>query len=156
MSQQQRPYRSCVGIVLFNDRGQVFVGQRIDTPNAWQMPQGGIDPGEDIKAAAYRELLEETGTNQAEIIEIAGKSLFYDLPKELQSKLWGGHYRGQEQHWVAMRFTGSDNDINLNHHSHPEFNEWKWVALEQIFDLIVPFKRDVYKQVIALFSDHVT
>ena len=103
------PYRPCVGVALFNNDGLVFVGERIDSPGAWQMPQGGIDAGEDIKAAAFRELKEEIGTDKAEIIRIAERALRYDIPHEFGPEgrnLWGGKYRGQEQTWIAMRFTG--------------------------------------------------
>lgn len=150
------PYRPCVGIALFNDEGKVFVGERIDTPGAWQMPQGGIDKGEDIKIAAFRELYEETGVQRAEIIRVADKKLRYDLPDELGPEgrnLWGGKYRGQEQTWVAMRFTGSDSDVNLTNHEPAEFRRWQWVYLHEATDLIVPFKREVYAQVITLFKD---
>lgn len=144
------PYRPCVGLALFNRDGKVFVGERIDTPGAWQMPQGGVDEGEDILAAAYRELMEEVGTDKAELIEVAGTRLRYDLPAELQRKLWNGVYRGQEQTWVALRFTGDESDINLNAHDPAEFMAWKWVALDQVADMIVPFKRDLYAQIITM------
>ncbi len=147
------PYRPCVGIALFNDRGEVFVGERIDTPGAWQMPQGGIDEGEDILLAAKRELMEEVGTNKAELIRIADQTICYDVPHELSVKHWGGKYCGQQQTWVAMRFTGDDKDICLDGHDVPEFSKWQWVPLSLTVDLIVPFKRETYAQVIALFSD---
>lgn len=147
-------YRPCVGIALFNAKGQVFVGERIDTPGAWQMPQGGIDEGEDITAAAMRELGEETGTNKAEIIRVCDDTpIRYDLPEHLRNKLWNGVFAGQEQVWVAARFTGKDSDINLMSFDPPEFSAWQWVDLARTTDLIVPFKRDVYERVIALFSD---
>ncbi|MBI1301996.1 MAG: RNA pyrophosphohydrolase [Alphaproteobacteria bacterium] len=145
-------YRPCVGIALFNNFDHVFVGERIDTPNAWQMPQGGIDVGETVKEAATRELTEELGTNKAEIIKIYEKTIKYDLPDNLISKLWNGEYRGQEQHWVAMRFTGQDSDININRFDPPEFRNWKWVEMEKTLDMIVPFKREVYEQVINMFD----
>ncbi len=145
-------YRPCVGIALFNDKGQVFVGERIDTPNAWQMPQGGIDEGEDTAAAALRELSEEIGTNKAEILKITDRKIKYDLPDRLITKLWDGKYRGQEQIWVAARFTGMDSDINLNAFDTPEFSAWKWVELSEILDLIVPFKREIYREVIKIFK----
>ncbi len=146
------PYRPCEGLALFNHEGKVFVGERIDTPDAWQMPQGGVDEGEDILAAAYRELMEEVGTDKADVIEISQTKLRYDLPPELQRKLWNGIYRGQEQTWVALRFTGEDKDINLNAHDPAEFKAWKWVALDQVADMIVPFKRDLYGQIIRMLS----
>lgn len=147
------PYRPCVGIALFNSKGRVFVGERIDTPNAWQMPQGGIEADEDLGSAALRELKEEIGTDKAELIRIYNKTIKYDLPEHLLENLWGGKYRGQEQHWIAMRFTGSDNDIVLDADEHPEFSKWQWVDLNQTLDLIVPFKKDVYTEVINAFSD---
>ena len=146
-------YRPCVGIALFNQDGKVFVGERIDTPGAWQMPQGGIDEGEDIETAALRELQEETGTNKAEIIRVAKEGIRYDLPEHLQNKLWNGIFAGQEQIWVAARFTGTDSEIDINSFNPPEFQDWQWVGLENTIDLIVPFKRDVYQKVIKLFSD---
>ncbi len=146
------PYRPCVGLALFNREGKVFVGERIDTPGAWQMPQGGVDEGEDILAAAYRELMEEVGTDKAELIEVSETKLRYDLPPDLQRKLWNGVYRGQEQTWVALRFTGDAQDINLNAHDPAEFQAWKWVSLDQVADMIVPFKRDLYAQIIKMLS----
>ena len=145
-------YRPCVGIALFHENGKVFVGERIDNPGAWQMPQGGIDEGEDLETAAFRELAEEIGTDKAEIMKIAERTLKYDLPDHLINKLWGGTYRGQEQHWVAMRFTGEDSDINLEAHARPEFSAWQWVDFSDILDLIVPFKRDVYRDVMDMFG----
>lgn len=148
------PYRACVGIALFNRDGRVFMGERIDTPGAWQMPQGGIDDGEDAARAALRELAEEVGTDKAEILEIAAEKLRYDLPPYLQGKLWNGKFRGQEQVWVAARFTGTDADINLNAHQPAEFQAWQWSRLQDIPDLIVPFKRATYEKVIELFAQH--
>lgn len=145
----ERPYRPCVGIALFNKDGKVFVGERIDTPGAWQMPQGGIDRDEDIKAAAMRELKEEIGTNNARFLTILPNTIKYDLPPHLKETLWNGKYAGQEQTWVAMQFDGNDEDIILDADEHPEFSKWRWVNIEETLDLIVPFKRDVYKQVIA-------
>jgi putative (di)nucleoside polyphosphate hydrolase len=145
------PYRPCVGLVLFNAEGKVFVGERIDTPGAWQMPQGGIDHGEDIESAAFRELQEEVGTTNAKIIEIADETVFYDFPSNIEGKFWSGKFRGQEQTWVALRFLGKDSDIDLASHNPPEFQKWQWVPLTETADLIVPFKRDVYRKVISLF-----
>ena len=146
------PYRQCVGIVLFNKDGKVFVGERLDHPGAWQMPQGGIDPGESIEAAALRELLEETGTNKAEVVFVSDKVLTYELPDHLLGKLWGGRYKGQEQRWAALRFTGEDHEITLYDKVHPEFSKWKWVPLPDVCELIVPFKRATYEEVIREFA----
>lgn len=151
--EDNRPYRPCVGLTLFNAQGHVFVGSRIDSPGAWQMPQGGIDAGEDIETAAFRELKEETGTDKAKIIRIADTKIRYDVPAELSSKHWQGEFRGQEQTWVALRFTGQDADIHLDAHIPAEFDKWQWVPLHKTVDLIVPFKREAYKQVIGLFKD---
>ena len=151
------PYRPCVGVMLVNAEGKVFVGKRIDNKegDAWQMPQGGMDPGEDVLAAGYRELAEETGVTEAAVrlISRGKEELFYGLPPELLGKLWKGKYRGQRQHWLLMRFTGSDADIDLEAHDPPEFCEWKWVDPEQLPDLIVPFKKRVYRAVLEMFRD---
>jgi len=153
MSADRKIYRPCVGIALFNKDGKVFVGERIDTPGSWQMPQGGIDEGEDRQTAALRELAEETGihSKHVDILHISDEPVRYDLPEHLQNKLWNGIFAGQEQHWVAMRFSGSEADININAFDPPEFSQWQWVKLEETLDLIVPFKRDVYQKVINIF-----
>lgn len=145
------PYRPCVGIALFNDKGQVFVGERIDYPGAWQMPQGGIDPGETIEQAVLREMAEEIGCGKGEIMHIYEKKLRYRLPDRLVEKLWNSQFGGQEQTWVAVRFTGEDSDINLSAHTPAEFQAWKWVGLHEVIDLIVPFKRKTYREVIQAF-----
>ena len=146
------PYRPCVGIMLINDRGQVFVAQRSDMRSeAWQMPQGGIDPGESPRQAALRELREETGTDKAEVLAESGEWLAYDLPPGLVPKLWGGRYRGQTQKWFAMRFRGRDADIDIHGHHDPEFLDWRWADLDDLPALIVPFKRDLYARVVAEF-----
>jgi putative (di)nucleoside polyphosphate hydrolase len=138
-----------------NDQGRVFVAQRIDTDEpAWQLPQGGIDKGEDPLAAAFRELEEETGTGNAELIAETEDWLRYDLPENLHTKVWKGKYRGQEQKWYLMRFLGQDADININT-DHPEFSEWKWADLDALPDLIIGFKRDLYRQIVAAFSDRI-
>lgn len=148
------PYRPCVGIALFNRDGLVFVGDRLDgTGGYWQMPQGGIDEGENIHEAAFRELYEETGVRNAEIIRIAEEKIAYDLPGHLQGKFWDGRYRGQEQIWVAMRFTGQDSEIDLQAHNPPEFKAWKWMPLGKTPDLIIPFKRGIYARVTTMFGD---
>jgi putative (di)nucleoside polyphosphate hydrolase len=145
-------YRPCAGIMLYNARGQVFAGQRIDTTaEAWQMPQGGIDPGETGLEAAWRELGEEVGTDKAELIAASDDWLYYDLPADLQGKLWGGKFLGQAQQWFLLRFTGQDSDINIQT-NHPEFRAWQWVEPSHLPELIVPFKRPIYRQVMALFG----
>ena len=150
------PYRPCVGVMLVNGRGKVFVGKRIDSQegDAWQMPQGGMDDGEDVLAAGYRELGEETGVTEANatLLAQAKEELLYDLPPELLGTLWGGKYRGQRQTWLLMRFTGSDADVNLEAHKPAEFCDWKWAEPEQLPDLIVPFKRRVYRAVLEMFG----
>jgi putative (di)nucleoside polyphosphate hydrolase len=154
-----KPYRRGVGVVLLNatgkNRGRVFVAQRIDTKEpAWQMPQGGIDDGETPRQAAMRELHEEIGTDKARIVGVTPHWLTYDLPADLQNKVWKGKYRGQKQKWFLMRFTGVDADINLDT-DHPEFSTWKWLPLTHLPRVIVGFKRDIYKQVVAAFRDKV-
>lgn len=149
---QDLPYRPCVGIMLVNPRGHVLVARRIDMPSeAWQMPQGGIDPGEDPKAAAFREMEEEIGTTRAEIIGETEGWLNYDLPRDLVGKLWKGRYRGQTQKWFVLRFLGRDSDIDIETED-PEFLEWKWTDLESLPDLIVPFKRDLYAELVRRFG----
>lgn len=149
-------YRPCVGIVLFNASGKVFVGERIDSPGAWQMPQGGIDDNENIEVAAFRELKEEIGTDKASIIRVHDKKIKYNIPTEILDrlhKIWDTPYIGQEQTWVAMRFDGEDSDIILDADDHPEFAKWQWVDLDKTLDLIVPFKRQTYKIIIEAFKD---
>lgn len=144
-------YRLGVGALLLNNQNQVFVAQRIDTPGAWQMPQGGIDKGEDPRKTVMRELGEEIGTNHAEIIAETTDWLIYDLPDELRNNVWGGKYRGQKQKWFALRFTGTDADIDLSADDHPEFDTWRWVEIGQLTDLIVPFKRLLYENIVDEF-----
>ncbi len=146
-------YRPCVGIVLVNREGRVFVAARIDNPaDAWQMPQGGINKDEDPRQAALRELGEEIGTANAEIVAESEGWMQYDLPPELIGKLWRGKYRGQAQKWYVMRFLGEDGEIDIAT-EHPEFREWKWVPFEQVPELIVPFKRDLYARLVESFGD---
>ncbi|WP_298283688.1 RNA pyrophosphohydrolase [Acidocella sp.] len=146
------PYRRNVGAVLFNAAGQVFVARRKDLPDAWQLPQGGIDAGEDPRAAVLRELKEEIGTDRAEIIAEHAGWLRYDLPPHLLGVAWQGKYRGQEQKWFALRFTGQDSDIDLEADSHPEFTEFKWVALAELPALAVGFKRPIYETLARDFA----
>lgn len=150
------PYRLGVGAVLINADGLVLVAQRLDTPgDAWQMPQGGIDKVEDPRATVLRELEEEIGTDKAEIIGETDGWLTYDLPKEIRKTIWKGRYRGQKQKWFALRFLGCDADIDLEAHKHPEFSAWKWVAFEDVPDLIVPFKKSLYQDIVETFQ-HLT
>lgn len=141
------PYRPCAGVLLFNRDGKIFVGERNDAKGAWQMPQGGIDKGEAPAEAALREMLEEIGTNKAEIVAESEGWIRYDLPPDMVGKVWKGKWRGQEQKWFACRFLGSDADINIET-DHPEFGRWQWVELAQLVELIVPFKREAYQQIV--------
>ena len=148
------PYRPCAGIMLANRAGLVFVGQRIDNPgDAWQMPQGGIDDGEDPEVAAFRELGEETGLlpDHVDLLARSREEYFYDLPPELQGNIWGGRWRGQRQWWFLMRFKGEDADINIETHI-PEFSRWKWAEAQDLPKLIVPFKRRIYEGVVTEFG----
>ncbi len=148
------PYRPCVGVVLVNATGGIFTGERIDTPGAWQMPQGGIDDGEEPRAAALRELEEETGVPPA-LVSVEAEHpdwVLYDLPEHLAGKLWKGRFRGQTQKWFLLRFHGEDAQIDLTKHDQ-EFARWRWSSAKEVVDDIVPFKRDVYEQVIAGFAD---
>ncbi|MEO9131160.1 MAG: RNA pyrophosphohydrolase [Sphingomonas sp.] len=150
------PYRPCAGIMLLNREGKVFVGQRIDTTvEAWQMPQGGIDDGEDAETAAIRELGEEIGVAPAKIalIAVAPGEFYYDLPPELVGQIWKGKWRGQRQRWFLFRFLGEDSDVNIAT-AHPEFRVWRWIDSTDLPRLIVPFKRALYEQVLAAFAGH--
>ena len=151
------PYRPCAGIMLANTEGKIFVGQRIDKApdiDAWQMPQGGIDEGEDPEQAALRELVEETGLSP-DVVDVIARSreeYFYDLPEELLGKIWKGRFRGQRQWWFLMRFKGVDSDINIET-EHPEFSRWQWVMPDRLPVLIVPFKRRLYESLVTEFGD---
>lgn len=148
----RRPYRRGVGMMLLNAKGLVFVGQRIDmAEEAWQMPQGGLAAGEDPCKAALRELKEEIGTDKVAFLGESQGWLSYDLPPDLADRVWGGRYRGQRQKWFAMRFTGRDDDIDI-HTARPEFRAWRWLALNELPRFIVPFKRALYRAVIAEFG----
>src|SRR6185437_84550 len=147
------PYRPCVGIMLINNEGNVFVGRRIDqTVEGWQMPQGGIDDGETPEQAALRELEEEIGTNNAKILREMDEWLAYDLPPHLLGVALQGKYRGQRQKWIAMRFEGDDSEIDIQTEE-PEFAAWKWLAIEALPRLVVPFKSDTYSKVLTAFED---
>ena len=147
------PYRPCAGIVLFNKDGKVFVGQRLDTyQEAWQLPQGGIDDGEEPAAAALRELEEEIGTGNAEIIDETSEWLSYDLPPDLMGNIWKGRYRGQIQKWFAMRFLGDESEISPSAVEHPEFGAWKCANLEEIPEMAVIFKREIYQTLVIEFA----
>ncbi|WP_262690669.1 RNA pyrophosphohydrolase [Kordiimonas aestuarii] len=144
------PYRPCAGIMLTNNTGQIFVGERIDMPGAWQMPQGGIDEGETHDAAALRELEEEIGVRARHVDVLASTAdwVYYDLPPHLLGKVWRGRYRGQKQKWFLMRLKTGDNAINIQT-KHPEFRRWKWTDPDSLLSEIVPFKRPVYEKVLS-------
>lgn len=151
------PYRPCVGLMVCNRQGRIFAGQRLDSSmDAWQMPQGGVEQGEDPRDAAYRELHEETGI-PAEAVEILAETadwIPYELPHHLVPKLWNGRYRGQKQRWYLMRFLGDDRLIDI-HTEHQEFSRWCWLPPEDLLARIVPFKRDTYERVIREFHEMV-
>jgi len=156
---EELPYRPCVGVVLFSREGLVLIGRRIDGPehidltHSWQMPQGGIDQGEEPWPAALRELREETNIRSAERLGEITEWLRYDIPREIVGLAWKGKYRGQTQKWFAMRFTGNDDEINVERPDghEPEFSAWRWAALQTVPDLVVPFKRAVYERVAREF-----
>lgn len=136
---------------MFNADGRVFAGRRIDTAQpAWQMPQGGIDEGEDVIEAGLRELEEETGTRNVKILDVTEDWLSYGLPETLQGRIWGGNYCGQKQKWIAVRFLGADSEIDLEAHK-PEFSDWKWMELEALPGTIVDFKRPLYEKLVSRF-----
>ena len=150
----ERPYRPCVGICLVNDEGMIFAGKRIDNrAEAWQMPQGGIDEGEDAVTACFREMAEEIGTDKAELIAQHPEWLDYDIPESLANKLWNGTFKGQTQKWMLLRYKGVDADINIATEI-PEFEAWQWMAPEDLVSLAVPFKQNVYREIIDSFKEH--
>ena len=149
-------YRRCAGIVLVNDAGLIWVGERNDAAGAWQMPQGGIDSGEDPQTAALRELEEETGTTAVEFLAAAPHWLKYDLPDDLQRRAWKGKWHGQMQMWFAYRFCGVDSEIDVLGVEKPEFDRWRWVSPEEVPDLIVAFKRPIYEAVMETFAPVLT
>jgi putative (di)nucleoside polyphosphate hydrolase len=158
---QDLPYRRCVGMMVLNRAGLVFIGRRtggiehVDAVHVWQMPQGGVDPGEDAYRAALRELREETNISSVELAAEAGDWLTYDLPPEVASEAFRGRYRGQTQKWYALRFIGDDSEIDVlapgGGHA-PEFSEWRWEPMRNLPDLVIPFKRKVYERVVAEFA----
>ncbi|NOU06894.1 MAG: RNA pyrophosphohydrolase [Hyphomicrobiaceae bacterium] len=155
----QLPYRPCVGLLVLNKSGMVWVGRRVGSPNQagggwWQMPQGGIDEGEDHTVAALRELREETGMRSARILRASATWHNYDLPRELLGRVWGGKYRGQTQKWFALQFDGADSEINIKPEDHDqEFDLWRWAPKSELISIVVPFKRDVYVKVLEEFGD---
>ena len=147
-------YRPCVGVMVLNQGGMVFVGRRAgydNDPHAWQMPQGGVDEGEELQAAALRELLEETGISSVELLGQSQKWISYDLPESV-AKGWKRQYKGQAQKWFVYLFQGCESEINLKYSKHVEFSDWRWVAIEEIINMVVPFKRAVYESVVSEFS----
>jgi putative (di)nucleoside polyphosphate hydrolase len=155
------PYRPCVGLAVFNRAGRVFIGRRIDGPehtdatHVWQMPQGGIDAGEEPYPAALRELAEETNIRSVERLGEIPDWIIYDIPREIAGQAWKGKYRGQTQKWFALRFTGDDSEIDIAHPvggHEPEFIEWRWERLEKLPELVVPFKRQSYERVVQEFA----
>jgi putative (di)nucleoside polyphosphate hydrolase len=157
------PYRRCVGLAVLNRTGEVFIGRRIggpehvDATHVWQMPQGGLDPGEEPFACALRELYEETSIRSVERLAEIGDWLSYDSPREIIGQAWTGKYRGQTQKWFALRFTGDEREINVHQPGggkhEPEFVDWRWEPLLNVPELVVPFKRPVYERVVAAFSE---
>ena len=163
MAFEDLPYRPCVGVMLLNRDGLAFIGRRIDGPehidltHAWQMPQGGIDPGEEPWPAAVRELREETSIRSVECVGEIAEWLKYDIPREIVGQAWKGKYRGQTQKWFAMRCTGAESEINVAHPDgamEAEFEAWRWEPLQSVPDLVVPFKRAVYDRVVAEFAKY--
>ena len=155
MKYQDLPLRTGVGIVVLNSQNKVFVGKRKDNPfDKWQMPQGGVDLDEPLLQAMKRELLEETSIKNIEVLKEFDQWLKYELPENLVGKIWKGKYRGQKQKWFVVRFLGSDSEINVNT-KHPEFIEWKWINMELLPELIVHFKKHVYKEVLAELKKYI-
>jgi len=148
------PYRQGVGVMLVSKDKKIFVGKRIDNRSAWQMPQGGVDKEENLVDAAKRELKEETGISTIKIIKKSKKIYTYDLPNYLLGKIWKGKYKGQKQTWFLAEFLGKDNEIDLNQ-KNPEFKKWKWVDINELPDLIVPFKKELYQELVEEFKSFI-
>ena len=150
----KQQYRKCVGMMILNDKNEILVARRLDHPSGyWQMPQGGIDLNENPEEAVWREMMEEIGTNSANLIHISKHWLNYDIPKDTLEKIpWGKNYIGQTQKWFVFRFTGQDSEVNVNT-DNPEFDKWKWSKYELLVDNIVPFKREIYKKIINEFKN---
>jgi putative (di)nucleoside polyphosphate hydrolase len=156
VDRESLPYRPAAGVMLLNREGKVWVGQRLDsTLEAWQMPQGGLDPGEEAEEGALRELEEETGIarDKVELLARAPGELLYDLPDDLLGKVWKGNWRGQRQTWFLMRFIGEDGDVNLET-PEPEFRAWKWAEPQELPSLIVPFKQGLYRDILKAFAPY--
>ena len=151
---KELPYRNGVGIMLINDNKKIFVGKRIDNKSAWQMPQGGVDQDENIVDAVKRELKEETGVSSIKIIKKSDKIYTYDLPDYLLGKIWKGKFKGQKQTWFLAQFLGTDDEINLDQ-KNAEFKEWKWVGINELPDLIVPFKKNLYQELVKEFESFI-
>lgn len=145
-------YRKGVGIIILNNNREIFVGKRIDNKNSWQMPQGGIDDQEDEEIAMKRELKEETGISNIRIITSSKGYYYYNLPEKLRKNFWGGKYIGQKQRWFLIEYLGQNHQININYFE-PEFTDWKWVKKDQLIDLIVPFKRELYGNLLLEFKN---
>jgi putative (di)nucleoside polyphosphate hydrolase len=160
MKYESLPYRPCVGIMLINPDGRVFVGKRrggpehVDASHSWQMPQGGVDKGEDTYAAALRELQEETNVTSVKKLGEIAEWLSYDIPREIVGEAWKGRYRGQKQKWYALRFTGKESEVDIDCPAghKPEFTAWRWEQMEKLPALIIPFKRPVYDRVVQEFA----
>jgi putative (di)nucleoside polyphosphate hydrolase len=148
---EERRYRPGVGLMLINEEGKIWIGERHDAPGAWQMPQGGIDEGESPTEAALRELHEEVGTDRARILAESGSWLRYDLPAALRSRVWGGKWKGQRQKWFALAYLGRDRDIDLDRHEQPEFQRWRWADIDELVGLAIDFKRPIYERVVEEF-----
>lgn len=153
-SNYDQAYRAGVGMVIFNRDGNILVAERIHNPGAWQMPQGGIDEGEAPESAVFREMEEEIGTRNAEIIAMMDEWIFYDFPAHTAHKIWGGKYLGQRQKWIALRFLGDDAEIRLDAHSEPEFTRWQWIPLCDLLSYVVHFKRAIYERVMKEFEQY--